>query len=120
MSPVDASSVSLPRPAERVAIISFLLVFICGALLGALAMSFWFHPGMHGSSPSASGLPPSIREWRSELNLSDDQTRQLTSILDDFSRYYDDVLSDGNSRVMQILNPEQKLKYERMIRDHRK
>jgi hypothetical protein len=30
------------------------------------------------------------------------------------------VLADGNSRIMQILNPEQRRKYEEMLREHRK
>jgi uncharacterized membrane protein len=114
------SSVTLPRPAERVAIVSLLLVFLCGGVVGAVVMSYWFHPGVHGSHPGASGLTMSTREWKEQLDLTDEQTRQLTSILDDFSHYYDNVLADGNSRVMQILNPEQKRKYEQMIRDHRK
>jgi hypothetical protein len=62
----------------------------------------------------------SVTEWKQELNLSDQQTVQLTSILDDFSHYYDNVLADGNSRIMQILNPEQRRKYEQMLREHRK
>ena len=62
----------------------------------------------------------STKEWKEQLDLSEEQMRQLTSILDDFSRYYDYLLADGNSRVMQILNADQKVKYERMIRAHKK
>jgi len=113
------STAALPRPAERVAIVSFLLVFLCGAVLGAVVMSYWVHPGMHGSTPGA-GLSMSLTELKVDLNLSEDQTRQLTSILDDFSHYYDNLLADGNTRVMQILDPGQKLKFEKMIREHKK
>jgi hypothetical protein len=113
------SSVTLPRPAERVAIVSLLLVFLCGAVVGAVVMSYWVHPGLHGSPPGTS-LSMSTREWKEQLDLTDEQMHQLTSILDDFSHYYDYLLADGNSRVMQILNPEQKVKYQRMIRAHRK
>jgi hypothetical protein len=112
------SSVALPRPAERVAIITILLVFLCGGVTGAMVMSYWFHP--HHVLPSAGGLTISIREWQEKLDLSPEQTRQLNSILDDFSRYYDNLLSDGNSRVLQILNPEQKRKYEIMLREHKR
>ena len=109
------STVALPRPAERVAIVSLVLVFLCGGLLGAVAMNYWVHPGLHGSAPGATGLSMSTKEWKEQLDLSEEQMRQLTSILDDFSRYYDYLLADGNSRVMQILNADQKVKYERMM-----
>ncbi len=111
---------TLPRPAERIAIFSFLLVFLCGAVLGAVIMSFSGHAKLHGRPPVASGLSMSVTEWKSELNLTDQQTVQLTSILDDFSHYYDNVLADGNTRIMQILNPEQRKRFEQMLVAHRK
>ncbi len=113
------SSATLPRPAERVAIFSLVLVFLCGAVAGAVVMSYWVHPGLHGNRVGVNGMTMSTEEWKKKLDLTDDQTRQLTSILDDFSHYMDDLLADGNSRIVHILNPEQKLKYEQMIRDHR-
>jgi len=116
------STATLPRPTEKTAILSLVLVFLCGSLLGALVMS-WAH---HNSSdhrpttPAPIGLTVSITEWKKQLDLSDEQIRQLTSILDDFAHYYDNLLADGNSRVLQVLNPEQRVRYEKMIRDHRK
>jgi len=110
----------LPRSNEKIAILSFVLVFLCGAVLGAVAMSYTGHGGLHGTAPAATGLSMSVREWKEQLNLSDQQTVQLTSILDDFSNYYDNVLADGNSRIMQILNPEQRSRFERMLREHKK
>jgi hypothetical protein len=73
----------------------------------------------HGAPPPAAGLSMSVAEWKQGLDLSDQQTVQLTSILDDFARYYDNVLADGNSRIMQILNPEQRRKFDRMLREHK-
>ena len=113
---------SLPRPAERVAIVSLVLVFLCGIAVGAVGMSFSSHAGLHGTAHTAS-VPPvrpsmSITEWKQQLALTDEQTVQLTSILDDFSRYYDNVLADGNSRIVQILNPEQRRRFDQMLHDH--
>ena len=62
----------------------------------------------------------SVTEWKQQLNLTDEQTTQLTSVLDDFSRYYDNVMADGNTRIVQILNPEQRAKFEQMLRDHKR
>ena len=77
-------------------------------------------PAPHARHPTtAAGLSMSVAEWKRELDLTPEQTLQLTSILDDFARYYDNVLSDGNSRIMQILNPEQRRKFEQMLRDHK-
>jgi Spy/CpxP family protein refolding chaperone len=118
----NVSPAALPPPAEKMAIVSFVLVFLCGVVLGAVVMSVSGHANLHGTSPLASGLgtPVSIREWKEQLNLTDQQTVQLKSVLDDVFRYYDNVLADGNSRIMQILNPEQQRKYEQLIAAHRK
>jgi hypothetical protein len=114
------ATAALPRPNERIAILSFVLVFLCGAVLGAVVMSFSGHASLHGTPPVATGLSMSVREWKEELNLTDQQTIQLTSILDDFSHYYDNVLADGNSRIIQILNPDQRRKFEQMLKEHKK
>ncbi len=114
------AAAALPRPNERIAILSFVLVFLCGVVVGAVLMTFSGHARLHGTPPPASGLSMSVTEWKQELNLTDQQTVQLTSILDDFSHYYDNVLADGNSRIMQILNPDQRRRFEQMLREHRK
>lgn len=118
---MSTTSISLPRPAERAAIFSLLLVFLCGAVAGAIAMSVSRNLKPHGNPPiSASLSSMSVTEMRTELNLNDEQTRQLTSILDDFSHYYDNLLADGSTRILQILNPDQKKRYAQMLEEHRK
>lgn len=62
----------------------------------------------------------SVSEMKTRLNLTDEQTRQLTSVLDDFSHYYDNLLADGNSRITQILDPDQKKLFDQMLLQHRK
>ena len=114
---------TLPRPNEKVAIVSFVLIFLCGAVAGAVVMSISGHAGLHapvhGTQHQAGGLSMSVTEWKQQLSLTDEQTGQLTSILDDFAHYYDDVLADGNSRIVQILNPEQRVRFEQMLREHK-
>lgn len=83
-------------------------------------MSWSGHASLHGAPPPATGLSMSVAEWKDRLDLTDEQTEQLKSILDDFSRYYDNVLADGNSRIMHILNDDQRRKFERMLQDHKK
>lgn len=118
---MSTSSVTLPRPAERAAIFSFVLVFLCGMVAGALFMSLAKNSGLHGAPPASSGLSMfSVTEMKKELNLSDEQTRQVTSVLDDFSTYYDNLLADGKSRILQILDPEQKKRFAQLLQEHRK
>jgi hypothetical protein len=119
----NTATVSLPRPTERVAIVSLVLVFLCGIVVGAVGMSVSGHAGLHatphGTAPAAAHLSMSVTEWKQQLALTDEQTVQLTSILDDFSHYYDNVLADGNSRIIQILNPDQRRRFEQMLREHK-
>lgn len=113
------SSVALPRPAERVAIVSLLLVFLCGAVAGALVMSWGEHAGIlhaHAAHQSNSFTSDAER-WRRELDLSDQQMHEMNSILDDFGHYYDNLIADGQTRIRQILNPEQRAKFDKMIAD---
>jgi len=112
------STIALPRPAERVAIVSLVLVFLCGAVMGAVVMSYVFHPGGHDSGRDRMSM--SVAEMKKELDLTDDQNRQITSILDDFSHYYNDLSADGNTRIMQILNEDQRRRFEKMISEHQK
>jgi len=115
---MSTSTVTLPRPAERAAIFSFVLVFLCGVVVGALVMSL---SKTHANPPASSGLSMfSVTEMKRELKLSDEQTRQVTSVLDDFSTYYDNLLADGYSRILQILDPDQKKRFAQLIQQHRK
>jgi predicted PurR-regulated permease PerM len=115
------TTATLPRPAERVAIVSLLLVFLCGAALGAVAMSYWtrHRPLVHAARTGGAGMNMTVDEWKQQLNLSDEQTRQMTSLLDDFSHYYDDLLSFGSTKILNILNDDQKARYREMIRKHK-
>ncbi len=108
---------TMPKSSPRMAIIAFSMVFLCGCLSGALAMTFWFHPGIHDSK--ARGMSMSVAEWNAELDLTEEQSRQLKSILDDFARYYENLLADGNTRVLQILTPEQRIKFTKLLKEHR-
>ncbi len=108
-----ATTLASPRASEKVTpIVTLLLVFLCGAAAGAVATKLTTAPV---SVAAGKSLSMSLPEWRKQLDLSDEQTRELTSILDDFSHYYDSLLADGNTRILQILNESQKKKFEKMM-----
>src|SRR6185437_724086 len=70
------SSVALPRPAERVAILSLVLVFLCGVVLGALVMGYGEHTGLihsHKHAISSRGFAISSEEMRKQLDLNNQQ-----------------------------------------------
>ncbi len=104
------------------AMLPLLLVFLCGIAVGALAMSF-FHNTLH-KPPTNTAVDVrtknTVRRWKQELNLRPDQERELETTLDDFAKYYDNVLADGKTRIMAILDDEQKRKFERLLGDLRK
>ena len=120
MPPAEETTVplSLSRPSSRTAVLTLLLVFLGGAATGAVLMRLREHQ-VHVPAPASAKVVSTVEEWKRQLDLSEDQTRQIVSILDDFSQYYDNVLADGNSRVMQVLKPEQQRRFEEMLRQRR-
>lgn len=102
------------------AILPLVLVFLCGVSVGALAMSLGVHKLFHEPPPSLSDKNPNkitVDRWKKELNLNDGQAEQIIMILDDFSKYYDNVLADGNTRIMQILDTKQQAKFQQMLKE---
>lgn len=102
------------KGAKATLFLSFLLIFLCGAVTGALFMNM----RGHSSRTVVRGAFSShveVERLHKALDLSEEQTRQLAMILDDVAKYYDNVLSDGQTRVMQILNDEQKTKFQKLL-----
>lgn len=105
-----------PRTACAVALV---LVFLCGCALGALVMDF----GVHNRSrqvaafDSPAGKRADFQRLQKELNLTPAQSDQIESILNDFWHYYISVLSESKTRVEQILNPQQRAKFEKLLQE---
>jgi hypothetical protein len=102
------------------------LIFLCGALAGAVAMGVAFHhwPGSSRPSPSwrEGGKDISLQRFKKELNLTSAQTEELELVLDDFMKYYqmlqsqmDDVRATGKTRILRVLDENQKRKFEKML-----
>jgi uncharacterized membrane-anchored protein YhcB (DUF1043 family) len=107
-------------PAAASAILPLVLVFLCGVTVGALAMSLGVHQSLHRTASTAEARNVmTVERWKKELNLTDDQSAKIESILDDFSKYYDNVLADGNTRILQILNDQQRQKFQKIIKERR-
>ncbi len=96
-------------------------VFLAGAAVGALTMRSGLHQMMHPHPRLSDASTPSFEQLRHELNLSSDQAEKLRSILDDFVAYHHDLEAQvesyratGKNRIMQILTPEQRVRFEKI------
>ena len=111
---------------------TLVVVFLAGAAVGALTMQMGLHERLH--RPVSAATLPVIRKasssdalvqrFKTELNLSADQADKIAMVLADYREYYhsledqlDDVRSTGKSRIMQILDEQQRTKFEKMMGD---
>src|SRR5579872_5526798 len=105
------------------------LVFLCGAVSGALVMQLGLHERLHRGSTSFWKNNDVVLSYETlthdpQLNLSPQQCKSLKTILDDYARYHqdlqeqlDDWKATGKSQIMRILEPDQKIRFERLMRD---
>jgi Spy/CpxP family protein refolding chaperone len=92
------------------------LVFLCGAATGALVMDFGIHNRARTPAfDTPAGKAAYFGRIQKELDLTPAQSEQIESVLNDFWQYYRTVLSDSKQRVEQILNPEQRKKFEQLL-----
>ena len=100
--------------------VTLTLVFLCGAAAGAVAMNFGVHNRLHQPSfDTPAGKVVYFERMKRELSLTPVQQEQMESILNDFWQYYRTVLSDSKNKVEQILNEEQRRKFERILQEKR-
>ena len=94
------------------------LVFLCGSVVGAVVLDFGVHNRARTPSfDTPSGKAAYFDRLQKELDLTPEQAVQVRSILEDFWQYYRTVLSDARQRVDIVLNPEQKIKFERILQN---
>ncbi len=92
------------------------LVFLSGAVVGALAMDFGVHNRQRLPALDATqGKNIYFERMRKELDLTPAQAEQVQSVLNDFWKYYRSVLSDSKQQVEQLLNEQQRQKFEKML-----
>jgi hypothetical protein len=105
---------------------TLLLVFLAGASTGALSMRMGLHEKLHrtASAPSIESRAALLQKFQTELGLSGQQTEKLALVLDDYSQYYesleeqlDDLRATGKTRILQILNPDQRAKFQKVMTD---
>ena len=108
------------RPGRWVAAAVVLaLVFLCGAAAGALAMTLGAHNLLHRQTAfdTPQGKAAYFEHLKKDLALTPAQAEQMQSVLNDMWHYYRTVLSESKSRVEQILNDEQRRKFEKLLKE---
>jgi Spy/CpxP family protein refolding chaperone len=99
------------------------LVFLTGALTGAIGMRAGLHAELHRTAAYWRGQKDefSYDQLKTELNLTPEQSDRLKTILDDFVKYHEDleaqiedVRATGRNRIVQILTPEQRKRFEQL------
>ena len=103
---------------------TLVLVFLTGALAGAITMRAGLHEKMHRSAPSywRDGRNEfSYDMLKKELDLTPEQSERLKTILDDFVKYHEDlqaqiedVRATGKNRIMQMLDARQRQRFEQL------
>jgi len=103
------------------------LVFLAGAASGALSMHLGLHEKLHRTvvaAPREPGREAVLQRFRTELDLSSDQYEKIALVLEDYRQYYqslqdqlDDLRSTGRTRIVQILRPDQRDKFEKMMNE---
>jgi Spy/CpxP family protein refolding chaperone len=103
---------------------TLVMVFLCGALAGAITMRSGLHDKLHRSAAAywKDGQSEfSYDRLKRDLNLTPDQAERLKTILDDFVKYHEDlqaqiedVRATGRNRILQMLTPEQRRRFEQL------
>src|SRR5262249_52503393 len=118
-----ASTRAMPWQSSRLACITTItLVFLSGAITGAVAMNLGAHKWMHRTSApfyTVGGKEVWLQRWKRDLKLTPEQSQEMAVILDDFGVYYRNVLSDGKARILRILNDEQRRKFDKLLEEQR-
>jgi hypothetical protein len=107
-------------------LLSVALIFLCGTMVGALGVRFL--PGGRCPAQPAiyqdGGKQLSLERLTKELDLSQRQQAELETVLDDFVMYVqtiqaqmDDVRVTGKSRIMRVLDDQQKRKFENLLNE---
>src|ERR1035441_1155894 len=100
--------------------VTLALVFLCGGVAGALGMDFGVHDRQRPPAfETAQGQSMYFERLQKELDLTPAQSDQVKSILNDFWQYYRTVLSEGRTRIEQVLTADQRVKFERLLQEQK-
>jgi Spy/CpxP family protein refolding chaperone len=101
-----------------------LAVFLFGMAAGGFAARILAQKPQAPSWTEA-GKRITIETLVKELDLSPEQAVQIETVLDEFVLYYqnlqgqmEDFRADGRERIVRVLSPEQRAKFEKLLSSH--
>ena len=111
---------------SRKAFLLVLLVFALGIALGAVG-TYVVTTRVLAARPQVNSVPNRVAMFTRDLNLNPEQQKQILQILTETrARYaeihsqadpeYEKVRHEGREKIRQILTPDQKPKFEDMLR----
>ena len=88
-------------------------------------MQLGLHDKLHRTSVAAASPRDAVlQKFRTQLSLSPVQTDKIAKVLEDYTQYYqslqdqlDDVRATGKTQILEILDPEQRGKFEEMMNE---
>jgi hypothetical protein len=108
-------------------------VFFAGIGTGMVGMRYGLHDAIHRPAETTVAAPSQdavLERFKTELSLTADQTQKLAAVLADYQHYYqavqeqieemrlrdqiDDLRATGKSKILEILNADQRAKFEKM------
>ena len=101
--------------------VTLALVFLCGAVLGAVVMDFGVHGrGQVAAFDNPQGKAAYFARMQRDLDLTPAQSEQIELILTDLWQMYRSFLSDSKQRIEVLLTPQQKVRFERLLQEQKK
>jgi len=107
--------------------LTLVAVFLAGASAGALTMSLGFREKLHTAVGRAAREPSReviLHNFKTKLGLTAEQANEITMVLEDYRHYYqslqdqlDDLRATGKNRIVQVLDPAQRAKFEKLLMD---
>ncbi len=104
-------------------LLTFSLIFLCGALVGAIAITLTQSQTFVASSPQELSRDLTLTNLTTELDLTQAQQERLRVVLDDYFQYYhalqdqlDEVKASGRDKITELLTDEQKVKFQKMLK----
>jgi len=114
---------------NRKPVLWLMIVFALGLVLGVLASELAGGWGIFGGrGRRGDWRQHAVERFTRELSLSAEQRQQLETILDETKKKYQGISEttrpqyeaarqEGRERIRAILSPEQKVKFEELIRE---
>jgi len=103
-------------------LVIFAVIFLCGAVFGSAVTNTYLHGKFRAAARQHFGMDATqhigLKGLVEVLNLSPAQEKTVMKELDDYAKYYqniederDDVAAHGKQRILDVLTPEQKKKF---------